>query len=506
MYARGTPGVHDDYSVVDMYNRTIKLVRTLVGNEKMSSAELMGKLKISQRTLRAEIKEANELLGQQRVSIHSSSTGGYYLKNEDKAQAQKVLDQMIEESKRVVFPETPDERFLFGTAWLFFVHTPISIQKLAETLYVSKTAMLQTKKQIQDTLRWYHGLFLESGKNGMWISGAEKIKRHALAEILNYRTYGSILMERVITFLFGAEKYEDYISLYRQLPRILLKHDYRLIDKGIEGFALDIFISLMRTEQGFRTDHTGQQEPDAACMDDICGYLSELGYEAEHADRDYWKECLQSKRVLYTMGKHYGVPEEYLSVTEEFLKRVDERYHTGYCYNSELVSRLSVHIMKMTARIEQGYFEINPALEDIMSSYERYVEAADELNQILERRYSLTANIHEICYVAVYLHAYAAGRLKAIVLCDIGESIADNMMRRIADYCGERIELLDKMSLAEYRLNPLPVDLLISASRVYDVALPEQTRVIYVDYLLKEENLKNIQEYLLLDMQKEQTI
>lgn len=53
------------------------------------------------------------------------------------------------------------------------------------------------------------------------------------------------------------------------------------------------------------------------------------------------------------------------------------------------------------------------------------------------------------------------------------------------------------MSLAEYRMHPLPVDLLISSSRIYNVKLPEKTKIIYVDYLLKEEDLKNIQEFLL---------
>lgn len=159
--------------------------------------------------------------------------------------------------------------------------------------------------------------------------------------------------------------------------------------------------------------------------------------------------------------------------------------------------------MKMIKRIQQGYFETNPVLEDILNSYERDVEAADELNKILEEKYHIKANIHELCYIAIYLRAYYERRLKAVVLCDIGESIADNMMRRINDYCGDRIEILNKMSLAEYRLNPLPVDLLISTARVYNVNLSKKTKVIYVDYLMNEENLKDIQEYLLQDMQKE---
>lgn len=53
------------------------------------SAELMDKLDISQRTLRNEVKEINEILRQENVGIYSSNTGGYYLKAEEKQNVQK---------------------------------------------------------------------------------------------------------------------------------------------------------------------------------------------------------------------------------------------------------------------------------------------------------------------------------------------------------------------------------------------------------------------------------
>ena len=129
-------------------------------NEKMSSAELMKKLNVSQRTLRAEIREINGILKKENVYIRSFNVGGYYIKKEDKRLIQKSLEEMIIESKQMIFPETPNERFLFGFTWLFFQKNPVSIQHAAESLYVSKTSMLETKKQIQDTIRWYHNLSL----------------------------------------------------------------------------------------------------------------------------------------------------------------------------------------------------------------------------------------------------------------------------------------------------------------------------------------------------------
>lgn len=132
-----------------MHSRKIKLIRALVENETVSSEELMKKLQISQRTLRAEIKEINDTLKKENVYIRSHSLGGYYIKNEEKAIIQKELEGMINQSKQVIFPETPAERLLFGFSWLFFAKEPVSIQKAAEKLYVSRTAMLQTKKRFR---------------------------------------------------------------------------------------------------------------------------------------------------------------------------------------------------------------------------------------------------------------------------------------------------------------------------------------------------------------------
>lgn len=484
-----------------MYGRKIKLIRVLVENERLSSAELMKKLQISQRTLREEIREINDVLEKENVYIRSLSVGGYYIKEEEKEAVQRQLDRMICQSRQAVFPETPDERLLFGFAWLFFQKEPVSIQKAAEKLYVSRTAMLQTKKQIQDTIRWYHDIYLESGPRGMWISGKEEVRRHVLAEIINYWTYGSILVERVITFLFGPEKYIQYRDFYHALPGMLAAHGYRLIDKAIEGFSLDVFISLMRCEYGFELDETGGYCGNS-CVETICGYLEEMGYRISDREKAYFERCLTDKRVFYTRETEDRAEPEYVAITEEFLEETDKKYETDYHKNQELIHKLSVHIMKMIRRIRQGYFETNTILKDIMDRYEREVEMADGINPILQKQYGITANIHEICYLAVYLRAYLSRTLQAVVLCDLGEGIADNMVRQIKSYCGEKIRILDKMSLAEYRIRPLPVDLLISGSRIHHVELPQKTKIIYVDYLLREEDLKNIQEFLLRSKEK----
>ena len=476
-----------------MYSRKIRLLRAIVENESFSSQELMEKLSIGQRTLRSEISELNEMLRKANVSIHSGSGGGYYVKSSEKPAIQKYLEGMIRQSKRIVLPETSNERFLFGFTWLFFRREPVSIQRAAEKLCASNTAVLHTKKQIQDTLTWYPGLQLETGTRGMWINGSEAEKRHSLAQFINYSTFGSIMMERIITFLFGAGPYEDYMTLYRGLPEILAAHGCRLIDKSIEGFALDLFITLMRTENGFLVEE--QAFPVCPCIEAVAELAEKVGYSLSVRDQAYLAECLSAKRILYTLGK--TAPKEYTDTTREFLTAVDEEFGTEYRHSPELCGKLSVHIQKMLLRIQGGYFETNTILEEVFSRYGREMEMAQRVNCILDKRYGITANIHEISYIAIYLRAYSSRKLKALILCDLGEGIADNMVRQITHYCGEGIQILGISSLTEYRMNPLAVDILISPSRIYNVRLPEKTKVFYVDYLLKETQLKKIQDYLL---------
>lgn len=482
-----------------MYSRKIRLLRALVENERLSSAELMEKLRIGQRTLRTEISELNDILRRKHVYIYSHRDGGYYIKQEHLNTARYCLNHLICQSKQIVFPESFNERFLFGFVWLFFLKKPVSIQRAAEKLYSSNTSMLQTKKRIQDMMDWYPRVRLETSVRGMWIEGEEADKRHILAQFINYSTFGSVMMERIITFLFGSEMYQLYLSIYHALPELLSVHGYRLIDKSIEGFALDIFITLMRSEQGFLLSEEGNR-PASAFMESLCALLASLDHPLSVPDCAYLSECLKAKRIFYTLGMDYHVPEEYHDVTEAFLRRTDEACHTEYLKNQELFIKLSVHIMKMVQRLQNGYFETNTILEHVKERYGKELVMATGINQILESRYQLTANDHELSYLAIYLRAYSSRRLTAVVLCDLGSGIADNMVRQITYYCGEKIHILGTMSLAEYRMNPLPTDILVSASRIYDVKLPEKTKIFYVDYLLKKEQLKKIQDFLLKNM------
>ena len=90
-------------------------------------------------------------------------------------------------------------------------------------------------------------------------------------------------------------------------PKFLSEHGYRLIDKAIEGFALDIFISLMRTDKQFVLEEQMDDiSCENACVESICAVLCEMGYHVGgRGSICFLKNVSVQKRVLYVLGKRF---------------------------------------------------------------------------------------------------------------------------------------------------------------------------------------------------------
>ena len=100
------------------------------------------------------------------------------------------------------------------------------------------------------------------------------------------------------------------------------------------------------------------------------------------------------------------------------------------CEVSDTIRKLTGEFL----RLSQNYFEHNPVLEELLTGYDPEMKMAERMNVYLQAYFQLQANVHEIGYIAMYFRAYLSKRVKAIVLCDIGESVDDYMIRQKDNY------------------------------------------------------------------------
>jgi transcriptional antiterminator len=407
---------------------------------------------------------------------------------------------MIVSLKKVELPETPAERFLFTFIYLTFTNEPISVQNLADIMYVSKTVMIKTLKEIEEYLQGFNGLNLERTKKGLYFIGKEKNIRHILSETLNYKTYGSILMDKVLKFQFGPSYSNLYEILQNQLPVILYKSNLNLIDKSVEGFLLDIFIMIHRNKAGFfLKSEDNRQYP--RVFEDIIKEIEKIlmgnDIVISEDDRSFLKECLLTKRVLYKNCVKLEPREEAVELTEQFLSIVDEKYDSNYLKNLELKEMLCIHIDKMLYRLEQGHFEHNASVKNVKELYKRQTEMAAILYDLIFDKYGYKLQEEELGFIILYMGAFAQTKVKAIIISDIGQSVAESMAKQINNYCGDKIEIIGSFSLNYIRQFSIDVDVIFTPIRLFNVTLPIKTKVIYINYVLQEENIKRIQDFLI---------
>lgn len=471
----------------------------LLQKDYVLSSEIKEKLSISIRTVRMEIHLLNDVLRSINISIHSSPKKGYYFYENDKQPAKLFLDKLIEQAKSSNLPETTNERFLFLLLYLAFLDDDYTtIKDLANIMYVSNTSIVNSLKEIDSYLKDFDDVKIQTSLRGIQLKGSEPVIRHILSETLNYRTYGSILMDKVLRFIFGEEYKDLYTYLQSHIINLLDKNQYYLIDKSIEGFILDVFISIKREEKAFYLNRKVIEGSKNKIIEDLRDLLKHRGILLNEENFSFLNECLGTKRFFYRNNPNKINQHIIKEMTKNFLLDVDESFNTTFFSNETLINKLSIHVEKLLLRLYQGHFEHNPVLQDIKKDYPQSMEMAKLINNYLFEHFQQIANEHELSYIAIYLVMPAEQVLNAVVISDIGEGIADNMIRQLKEHCGNKLKINGKITLSYLREHPVDVDLIITASRIFNVELPNHVQIIYVNYILKDIDIKRIQNLLLL--------
>ena len=71
------------------------------------------------------------------------------------------------------------------------------------------------------------------------------------------------------------------------------------------------------------------------------------------------------------------------------------------------------------------------------------------------------------------------------------------MAKQINNYCGDKIQIIGNFSLNYIRQFSVDVDVIFTTVRLFNVTLSPKIQVIYINYVLQEEDIKRIQQFLI---------
>lgn len=479
----------------------------LNSDEALSGRELSKIFNVTTRTIRSDIKSLNELLKKHNIGISSSKQDGYFISDEDKAKGFEIVEEVLNKEVNLVgIPSTPSERFAFIVFKLAFALDYITMEEIADMLFVSKTTVYLDIQKIMEFLSSFPNLELEiSPIKGMKLKGDERSKRFLISNILKReKTYDDLMLSKAFYYAFNDKKTNlnnEMLFLYETIINILNKHGYILTDADVNLLVKDILISIKRIQMGFTVEEAIIEDLDLTIAEDLKKEVEDyFNILINERELEYFQQSFNAKRLLNVESDKYVLKTEAQIIVEEFIIDIKNKFNIDFTQNESFRNNLILHLNPMIERIKNNYFEANPLTNQIKTNYPLAFEISMLIVPIINEKLGVIINEAEVSYIALHVAVALDEKNKKsniAIICGSGLGTARLVMSKISSYYGEWINIIGYFPI--YKLDNIlkgeygKVDLIVSTIPItYRGEIP----IIQVNPLINEEDLMKLGQYI----------
>lgn len=383
--------------------RKNKLFLLIDNHPKKYSSEQIGRLlSISPRTVRKEIKEINGLLNNSGISIENKRGEGYYLSILD-YNFYREFKQKHEMTGLFFDVNLKEERFKQIILTLFQQTDYITIEELAEQLFVSRTTVTNDLNQVADFLKMFDlELNTKVGK-GINIIGKENDKRSAILSL-----FDETLDEDKLYNFFAWNNEEFYVNLLEEkLPLLFSRYHLYTTDDQLRNLIYHILIMIDRIRKHMVIEEI-RAKPKAKefqqLIEDLRKFFNHVfQIEVPSSEMDYLYIQISSKIILEPEFN-----EQFKLKVNKYINLLLEKINENYCYDlsndEQLKKDLAKHIQAMLYRVENQIRVRNPMKEHIKKYYPLAYEVTFFAVDSLKDEFS-EINQSEIAYLALHIGA-----------------------------------------------------------------------------------------------------
>lgn len=214
-------------------------------NRHLPSSYFVNKMNVSHRTVQSDIKSLkDELKNLEYLEIESITSKGSKLIVYDRELFTEFMDSLTTENEQI------DLSYQSGRInkllLILLKQLPkLSLQYLADAVYVSKSTILKDLVEVNRVLKKYHLNLMKKNNYEIWVDGQEKDKRMCLLDKDLYFT-GSFDQERLKV---GDEQRIHTIKAI--LVKALVQYRYKISDVELQNLIVVINITVKRIADGF---------------------------------------------------------------------------------------------------------------------------------------------------------------------------------------------------------------------------------------------------------------
>ncbi|GGJ87605.1 putative licABCH operon regulator [Lentibacillus kapialis] len=476
-----------------------------VGNEPLTSAQLSTAINVSPKTIRNDIKEINSLLQRYNIKIYSVRGKGYLLKPNDNTIINRFL-QEYEKNQHSLIPAEPEKRVNYLMEKLLFNSGYIKMEDITEELFVSRSTLQSDLKIVRDILSDYELIINHKPNYGIKVSGKEAMIRFCISEyIFNQEPLSletnwmrllseadlEVIRESILSNLRKHQIIISDVSLQNLLTHLAIAYKRICEDKSVQ------IVNKELPQESKEKEYLVAQEilRDVEKGLDICFPENEITYLSIHLKGTKLTSSMNKK----SDGKVLDTEIDILS--EEIVKRIDNKYALKLSDDKELLLNLSLHLKPAINRYRHQMNIRNPMLNEIKMKYPLSFEAALVGADVLSEQLGIHVNEDEMGYIALHietaqekLKSFGTRRKRCLIVCSSGFGSAQLLLYKLKNKFYEKLDIIGTSEYYNLNNEALEsIDFIISTIPIdQKMTIP----IIYVSTILGGNDISKIEHVL----------
>ena len=374
-----------------MDDKLLRIIQELRRSPSVPASDLSRILGVSTRTIRTYISQLNQLF-HDAARIDMKRGEGYELSIRDNDAFNRIIKADADSIHAL--PDTSRGRIRFILNELLYRNGWVTLDRLADTLYVSRVTISNDLKAAEDYIGRF-GLQIErKPRHGIRVIGPEFMHRLCLASLAMDAPFGDDLAEIAECVDQSLEQNEFHINAVAH--QNLLVH----IAVAIERIRNNCYVPMeqlqikdIKTRREYAIAETIARK--VAAQFDIGMPVEEVAYIAIH---------LAGKQTIDTDGKDdegFEILGEAWGVAAQMIERVWESFRFDFREDFELCLNLARHIVPLSVRLKCHMNLDNPLLGDIKRRFPLAYSMASDSSSVLADKYRQKPSEEEIGYIAL---------------------------------------------------------------------------------------------------------
>ncbi|MBC1571461.1 BglG family transcription antiterminator [Listeria sp. FSL L7-1426] len=461
--------------------RNMALLESLVvANVYLAPEKLQEELGISKRTLQYDVEKINKELDNIGLDgIQSVRGQGYYLLEEEKTTMKEILENR-EASHKVFSASERRIRILF---FLLVTDARVIIDTINECNEVSRNTSLQDIKQLKLALKQFNLELIYDRKNGNMVLGDERsIRQFFIHYCMNNEeiaTADQLLdLMKINPMIKNQELFPYLDKIFDILAVTEKKIGIRYTDEVIERIGIMIFFFKERMKRDCYLNEQEEHEVDSFHIaQEIYEQLQQTeDFSINHAEITYLGKLLLGASRLNDDAAATGKLD---IIVEKIIAEFERLACVNFEDHRNLKKDLLLHLQPAYYRLKFQIEWINPLRADIKQSYSDVYEITKKSLEPLEDLLGETIPEDEIAYVTILFGGYLSRknntlveRKKLLIVCSKGVGTSRMIERQLSQLLGERVEILEPISIREFEKGLYAPDFIVSTLPIMEPKAP----------------------------------